>query len=232
MHRSSWSRRTADPWVPACQAVPAHQIGERHRDQRRGADTAGRRDHGWHRGHRRHRVDSHRPVSGPQRASRRLGLPAGRRRGRLLDSARRGADAARAPRPRRAAGALAASLLAATGEADLDALHAAFLQRPQPRHWARYAPAVINSGDPAAALLTTQAAAALAGIGGQVADRLGAPAGLPVVLAGGLMSDPRLREATAAAMVSAVPGCTVQPLAEPPVAGAVRLAAAAATARP
>ena len=130
------------------------------------------------------------------------------------------------------AGALAASLLAATGEADLDALHAAFLQRPQPRHWARYAPAVINSGDPAAALLTTQAAAALAGIGGQVADRLGAPAGLPVVLAGGLMSDPRLREATAAAMVSAVPGCTVQPLAEPPVAGAVRLAAAAATARP
>jgi glucosamine kinase len=130
-----------------------------------------------------------------------------------------------------ASGDLASSLLAAAGAADLDALHAAFLRAPQPRHWARYAPAVLACQDPAVAELAREAAAALAAIAGRVATRIGAPADLPVVLAGGLMAEPRLRAATSAALTAAMPGCDVRPLTEPPVAGAVRLAAAAVPAR-
>jgi glucosamine kinase len=130
-----------------------------------------------------------------------------------------------------ASGDLASSLLAAAGAADLDALHAAFLREPQPRHWARYAPAVLACQDPAVAELAREAAAALAAIAGRVATRIGAPADLPVVLAGGLMAEPRLRAATSAALTAAMPGCDVRPLTEPPVAGAVRLAAAAVPAR-
>ncbi len=159
----------------------------------------------------------------------------------LLDRRDRGQPDAGQPRraqrspdqlsPDQPGGDLGSSLLAAAGAADLDSLHAAFLREPQPRLWARYAPAVLACADPAAAELAREAAAALAGLAARVATRIGAPADVPIVLAGGLMADPRLRTATSAALTATMPGCDVRPLAEPPVAGAVRLAAAAAPAR-
>jgi len=56
----------------------------------------------------------------------------------------------------------------------------------------------------------------------------GAPRGLPVVLAGGLMSHDLLRAAATAAVAGELPGSRVVTLTEPPVAGAVRLAALSA----
>jgi hypothetical protein len=53
-----------------------------------------------------------------------------------------------------------------------------------------------------------------------------------VVLAGGLMAHPRLRAATVAAIAAVLPASAVQSLTDPPVAGAVRLAAAAAGDQP
>ena len=126
-------------------------------------------------------------------------------------------------------GALAAALLAAAGCADTDALHAAFLRQPQPGFWARWAPDVLDSGDPAAAGLTTTAAVALAGLAGtvsaQLSSRHGAPAAVPVVLAGGLMKHDRLRGAVVSELAERMPASAVSVLTEPPVAGAVRLAA-------
>lgn len=132
------------------------------------------------------------------------------------------------------AGALADRLLTASELADTGSLHAAFLGRPQPRYWARYAPAVLDCDDPAAADLAEAAAGALARLVSVVATRLAvqhaAPRGLPVVLAGGLMAHDRLWRAAAGAVTRAVPGSAVTRLAEPPVAGAVRLAVRAAAA--
>ncbi len=129
-------------------------------------------------------------------------------------------------------GALATALLTATGSTTIDSLHAAFLRRPQPRHWARFAPDVLDSGDPAAAGLTAAAAAALADLAAaasvQLTARGRAPAALPVVLAGGLMRHDPMRRAVISALAAALPGRTVSALQEPPVAGAVRLAAQAA----
>jgi hypothetical protein len=88
---------------------------------------------------------------------------------------------------------------------------------------------VLDSADPAAASLAEAAAASLAGLCADVAARLtasaGAPAGLPVVLAGGLMAHNRLRLAVVAALARQLPDSAVRELAEPPVAGAIRLAA-------
>lgn len=125
-------------------------------------------------------------------------------------------------------GPLGETLLAAAGLPGPEALHPAFLARPQPRFWARYAPAVLDSADPAAAQLTDGAAAALAALAAAAAAALAAPAPPDVVLAGGLMGHDRLRAATAAAITAAMPGSQVTPLTEPPVAGAVALATAAA----
>src|SRR5579859_757369 len=127
-------------------------------------------------------------------------------------------------------GDLGASLLGAAGAPDLDALRAEFYRRPEPGNWARYAPAVLDCSDPEAAGLARQAATTLAGLAAQVAGQLGA-AGAPVALAGGLMANERLSAATVAALSAALPASPVQLLREPPVAGAVRLAEAAATRR-
>jgi glucosamine kinase len=127
----------------------------------------------------------------------------------------------------RPAGELGRAVLAAAGPADLDELRAAFYRQPAPRQWARLAPVVLDCADPEAGRLTAAAAGALAGLAGQLADRLGAAGAVPVVLAGGLMRHDRLRAATAAAVTATLPGARVRTLDVPPVAGAVRLALAA-----
>jgi glucosamine kinase len=128
-------------------------------------------------------------------------------------------------------GDLGACLLGAAGAPDLDALRAEFYRRPEPGNWARHAPAILACSDPEVAGLVWQAAAALAGLAAQVAGRLEA-AGAPVVLGGGLMTNERLSAAAVAAVSAALPASPVRVLREPPVAGAVRLAEAAAARRP
>lgn len=124
-------------------------------------------------------------------------------------------------------GDLGACLLAAAGAPDLDALRAEFYRQPRPAGWARHAPAVLDCPDPGVAELVRQAAGELAGLAAQVAGQLEA-AGAPVVLAGGLLANDRLRAATVEAIGAVLPASPVQLLREPPVAGAVRLAEAAA----
>lgn len=135
----------------------------------------------------------------------------------LLARADRGADA----------GPLGSCLLACAGAPDLTALRGEFYRQPQPSHWARHAPAVLDCPDPAARIAEA-AAQALAGLAAQVAERLGAAGGIPVVLAGGLMANQGLLAATISAVEAALPGSSARILGNPPVAGAVRLAAAAA----
>jgi glucosamine kinase len=130
-----------------------------------------------------------------------------------------------------APGELGACLLGAAGAPDLDALRGEFYRRPEPGNWARHAPVILDCSDPEVAGLVRQAAVALADLAACVAGRLEA-AGAPVVLAGGLMSNERLSAATVAAVSAALPGSPVRVLREPPVAGAVRLAEAAAARRP
>jgi glucosamine kinase len=126
------------------------------------------------------------------------------------------------------AGPLGACLLDAAGVGDLDELRAAFYRQPAPRHWARLAPVVLDCDDPEAASVTRQAAGALADLAAQLAGQLGAPADLPVVLAGGLMQHQRLRAAALAAVTRVRPEGAARVLDVPPVMGAVRLALAAA----
>ena len=127
-------------------------------------------------------------------------------------------------------GDLGARLLGAAGAPDLDALRAEFYRRPEPGNWARYAPAVLDCSDPQVAGLVRQAASDLAALAAQVARQLEA-ADAPVALAGGLMANERLSAATVAAISAALPASPVRLLREPPVAGAVRLAEAAAARR-
>ncbi len=131
-------------------------------------------------------------------------------------------------------GPLATALLRPAGVADLGELRAAFYRQPAPARWASLAPAVLECTDPAADRLCHDAAAALSELAAQAAARLGDPAGLPIVLAGGLLGVPGLRAAVTAALGATMPGSGVQSLSDPPVTGAVRLAAAAvaAAARP
>jgi glucosamine kinase len=124
-------------------------------------------------------------------------------------------------------GDLGACLLGAAGAPDLDALRAGFYRRPEPGNWARHAPAVLDCPDPEVAGLVRQAAGDLAELAAQVAGQLEA-ADVPVVLAGGLMTNDRLRAATVAAISAALPGSRVRVLREPPVAGAVHMAQALA----
>ena len=128
----------------------------------------------------------------------------------------------------RATGALGACLLDASGAEDLTQLRAAFYRQPEPRNWARYAPAILDCADPAAAHITGKAALALAGLATEVWRRLAAPDGIPVVLAGGLTEHGGLLAATVAATQAALPVSPIRALADPPVVGAVRLAMAAA----
>jgi glucosamine kinase len=125
-------------------------------------------------------------------------------------------------------GDLGERLLSAAGAPDVSALHERFYAQPQPRHWAGYAPLVLDSADPRAAEITADAAGALAGLAMSAAERLGAPSWLPVVLAGGLLRHAGLACTVSALITEARPGSDVRTLAQQPVAGAVRLAQAAA----
>jgi hypothetical protein len=129
-------------------------------------------------------------------------------------------------------GKLGACLFDATGADGLTQLRKMFYRHPEPWHWARHAPAVLDCDDAAVARITRQAAQKLADLAVEVAARLSAPDGAPVVLAGGLMAHRRLRDATVTALAVSLPASPVTALADPPVAGAVRLAAAAAGDQP
>jgi len=102
---------------------------------------------------------------------------------------------------------------------------------PRPDVWAARVPAVLGTDDPFAAGLLDRAARALAGLAASCSRRLAAGPGLPVVLAGGLLTGHRaLAERTGDHIQRLLPGAPVLTLSCPPVAGAVALAQAAAAA--
>ena len=130
----------------------------------------------------------------------------------------------------RPAGELGAQLLSATGAADLPALHRLFYAQPHlPGSWARHARLVLSNTDSGAIAIVAQAADAVAGLAASATQKLDAPASLPVVLGGGLLATAAFRDAACNAVAQALPRADVQVLAGEPVAGAVRLAALAAT---
>jgi N-acetylglucosamine kinase-like BadF-type ATPase len=125
-------------------------------------------------------------------------------------------------------GELGTALLAAAGAGDVAALQESFYAEPHPRHWARHAPLVLDSPDPAAAAITAEAALALAGLAASAADKLAAPRSIQVVLAGGLSGHQALVSAARGALAASAGFSDVFVLTAPPVAGAVHLAARAA----
>jgi glucosamine kinase len=125
-------------------------------------------------------------------------------------------------------GDLGDRLLSVSGADDVSALHERFYTQPHPRHWADYAPLVLDSADPLASEITAEAAGALAGLAVAAAERLGAPARLPVVLSGGLLRHAELEAMVRMLIEEARPGSDVRTLSQQPVTGAVRLAEAAA----
>lgn len=126
------------------------------------------------------------------------------------------------------AGELGDRILSATGAGHVAALHERFYAHPHPRSWAAYAPLVLDSADPAAADITANAADAAAGLAVSAVERLGAPAWLPVVLSGGLFEHAGFETMVRILIEDARPGSDVRTLTQQPVAGAVRLAQAAA----
>lgn len=126
-------------------------------------------------------------------------------------------------------GELGDRLISAVGADDLGELHRMFYENPAPRLWAGYAPQVLDSADPAAGAIISRAAEALAALAADISRLMDAPAGLPVVLAGGLSAHPAFSSAACRAVAEATAG-EVTVLAEPPVAGAIRLAEAALSA--
>jgi N-acetylglucosamine kinase-like BadF-type ATPase len=126
-------------------------------------------------------------------------------------------------------GALGNVLLGAAGCADVTSLLQRWYERPAPGTWAAMAPLVVDCDEPFGAAVAKRAGAVLAALVAEVHQRLGSPAGLPVVLAGGLLTGSQHVSAPArAAIEDLVPGAKVVVASEPPVAGAVRLALAAA----
>ncbi|MGI9156895.1 MAG: BadF/BadG/BcrA/BcrD ATPase family protein [Marmoricola sp.] len=127
-------------------------------------------------------------------------------------------------------GELGRGLLTATGAHDVPDLVQRFYDHPDPDGWARHAGEVLDSGDPAAEVILARTAGELATLVDIAAARLHGAANLPVVLAGGLLTGyAPLALAVRERIQAALPAAQVSTLTEPPVAGAVRLAAAAAT---
>jgi N-acetylglucosamine kinase-like BadF-type ATPase len=121
-------------------------------------------------------------------------------------------------------GALGQALLEAGESSDLDQLRDRLYSDPRPGRWAALAPVVLASPDPTAATILEDAARALDKLIGTLVERLGAPAGLPVVLAGGLSENARFCDVVTRYLHSVRPASDVSVLGQPPVAGAVRLA--------
>lgn len=87
------------------------------------------------------------------------------------------------------------------------------------------APLVLDCGDTFSRDVTQEAAGALAAIVSSVHERLGSPLELPVLLAGGLLTNhENMAATTVRAIQSGVPAVRPRVATEPPVAGAVRLA--------
>jgi len=127
-------------------------------------------------------------------------------------------------------GELGVQLLSATGAADLPALHRLFYAQPHlPGSWARHAGLVLATADADAVAIAAHGADAVAGLAASAMRKLDAPVSLPVVLGGGLLANAAFRDATCNAVARTLPGADAQVLAGEPVAGAVRLAALAAT---
>jgi N-acetylglucosamine kinase-like BadF-type ATPase len=128
-------------------------------------------------------------------------------------------------------GPLSRDLLHAADCPDQRTLLQRFYDDPRPDVWAAHVPAVLATDDPFAAGIAGRAAKALAGLAATCSRRLSAPPGLPVVLAGGLLTGhAALAERTRDHIQRLLPGAPVQTLSRPPVAGAVALAHAAAAA--
>lgn len=121
-------------------------------------------------------------------------------------------------------GALAADLAHAAGADDAREVWRRAYADPRPGAWARLAPAVLASADPAVEAILAEGGSALARLAEVVLDRLGGPDDLPIVLAGGVLEHPRARAAASAALARAWPDRPLVFPAEPPVAGAARLA--------
>jgi glucosamine kinase len=127
------------------------------------------------------------------------------------------------------AGPLTDNLLRAADCPDQRALLQRFYDDPRPEGWAAHVPAVLGTDDPFGAEILDRAAAALACLAATCSRRLDAPPGLPVVLAGGLLTGSRaLAHCTGDHTRRLLPGAPVQTLDQPPVAGAIALARAAA----
>ena len=128
-------------------------------------------------------------------------------------------------------GPLGAALLEAAGATTVVGLRHKFYQDPWPGRWAALAPVVLSSEDPAAGAILEEAARSLDELVGAALERLGHPAGLPVVLAGGLTSNARFCDVVTGHLRRSRPASAVSVLREPPVAGAVHLAERAAEGR-
>jgi N-acetylglucosamine kinase-like BadF-type ATPase len=113
---------------------------------------------------------------------------------------------------------------ALAGEGGLDELLAGFYADPRPRRWAALAPALLACGDPGVQELVRSGAGAVARDAGAVAGRLALGRGAPIVLAGGLVADERVRERLRCALADALPGSCVEVLTAAPVEGALVLA--------
>jgi glucosamine kinase len=124
-------------------------------------------------------------------------------------------------------GELGDQLLAATASADLAALHRRYFAQPHlPREWARHARTVLESADPAAAEIAARGANSLAALAAAAAELTAPnPQPLPVVLAGGLISNASYRHKVQQAVTATLPAAQVRVLNDEPVAGAIRLAA-------
>jgi N-acetylglucosamine kinase-like BadF-type ATPase len=129
-------------------------------------------------------------------------------------------------------GPLTGDLLDAVGCPDQRTLLQRFYDDPRPDTWAAHVPTVLSTKDPFGAEILDRAAQALAGLAASCSRRLDAPPGLPVVLAGGLLTGHlALADRTGDHIRRLLPHAPVQTLNQPPVAGAVALAHAAATTR-
>jgi glucosamine kinase len=130
-------------------------------------------------------------------------------------------------------GAAPGALARAFGAVPTPELVSRFHEETAPAAWAASAPAVLESGDPAATAIAASGARHLAGLASAVAGQLGHPAPVPVVLAGGLAGRPgRYADAVRDAVEGEVAGARVEVASRRPVDGAVRLARALAAGAP
>ncbi|HLN04677.1 MAG TPA: hypothetical protein VK217_00255, partial [Acidimicrobiales bacterium] len=100
---------------------------------------------------------------------------------------------------------------------------------PRPENWASVAELVLEVHDPASDSILRSAADHVARLALEVLRRLDGPDTLPIILAGGLLVGSReLSSLTRSAIERSVPHAQVRVASQPPVAGAVNLALAAA----